>query len=300
MKKNLMTIRGLLAALASLLLLSACSKDTTPAASSRIHVSIGAGYGTEGTKSAVSEEQDWGGLITRTLLFTEGDRLFFNESLDDDYRMGGTLTAVSVSEDGKSATFSGDLTVYKNTDGNWVATEYDLANPDDPMKEFRRAPRGYLIHKDAPEDWCTTYIGGGYPDFNYQVHGLCGDVNTLMRSVLEVNGMYSSDKKCFELEASFPVLNCTISGLTPNSEFYVRVETGIRDQLYEQAVTTDDAGTARFVITFPVSGSVEYRLQFSSNLPDLFLGDIDFEVDLGDLVISPKVYNVTRTATAVQ
>ena len=149
MKKNLMTIRGVLAALASLLLLSACSKDTTPAASFRIHVSIGAGYGTEGTKSAVSEEQGWG---ARTLLFTEGDRLFFNENIDDDYRMGGTLTAVSVSEDGKSATFSGDLTVYKNTDGNWVATEYDLANPDDPMMEFRSAPRGYLIHKDATKN----------------------------------------------------------------------------------------------------------------------------------------------------
>lgn len=299
MKKNLMTIRGLLAALASLLLLSACSKDTTPAASSRIHVSIGAGYGTEGTKSAVSE-QDGGGLITRTLLFTEGDRLFFNENIDDDYRMGGTLTAVSVSEDGKSATFSGDLTVYKNTDGNWVATEYDLANPDDPMKEFRSAPRGYLIHKDAPEDWCTTYIDGGYPDFNYRVHGLCGDVNTLMRSVLEVNGMYSSDKKCFELGASFPVLNCTISGLTPNSEFYVRVETGNQDQLYEQAVTTDDAGTARFVITFPFSVPSEHRLQFSSNLSDLIFGDIDFEVNLGALSLGSKVYNVTRTATAVQ
>lgn len=295
MKKNLMTIRGLLAALASLLLLSACSKDTTPAASSRIHVSIGAGYGTEGTKSAVSE-QDGGG--PRTLLFTEGDRLFFNENIDDDYRMGGTLTAVSVSEDGKSATFSGDLTVYKNTDGNWVATEYDLANPDDPMKEFRSAPRGYLIHKDAPEDWCTTYIDGGYPDFNYRVHGLCGDVNTLMRSVLEVNGMYSSDKKCFELGASFPVLNCTISGLTPNSEFYVRVETGNQDQLYEQAVTTDDAGTARFVITFPFREVC--RLQFSSNLSDLIFGDIDFEVNLGALSLGSKVYNVTRTATAVQ
>lgn len=296
MKKNLMTIRGLLAALASLLLLSACSKDTTPAASSRIHVSIGAGYGTEGTKSAVSEEQDGGG--PRTLLFTEGDRLFFNENIDDDYRMGGTLTAVSVSEDGKSATFSGDLTVYKNTDGNWVATEYDLANPDDPMKEFRSAPRGYLIHKDAPEDWCTTYIDGGYPDFNYRVHGLCGDVNTLMRSVLEVNGMYSSDKKCFELGASFPVLNCTISGLTPNSEFYVRVETGSQDQLYEQDVTTDDAGTARFVITFPFREVC--RLQFSSNLSDLIFGDIDFEVNLGALSLGSKVYNVTRTATAVQ
>lgn len=294
MKKNLMTIRGLLAALASLLLLSACSKDTTPAASSRIHVSIGAGYGTEGTKSAVSE-QDGG---ARTLLFTEGDRLFFNENIDDDYRMGGTLTAVSVSEDGKSATFSGDLTVYKNTDGNWVATEYDLANPDDPMMEFRSAPRGYLIHKDAPEDWCTTYIYGRYPDFNYQVHGLCGDVNTLMRSVLEVNGMYSSDKKCFELGASFPVLNCTISGLTPNSEFYVRVETGNQDQLYEQAVTTDDAGTARFVITFPFREVC--RLQFSSNLSDLIFGDIDFEVNLGALSLGSKVYNVTRTATAVQ
>jgi hypothetical protein len=290
MKKNLMTIRGLLAALASLLLLSACSKDTTPAASSRIHVSIGAGYGTEGTKSAVSE-QDGG---ARTLLFTEGDRLFFNENIDDDYRMGGTLTAVSVSEDGKSATFSGDLTVYKNTDGNWVATEYDLANPDDPMKEFRSAPRGYLIHKDAPEDWCTTYIDGGSPDFNYQDHGLCGDVNTLMRSVLEVNGMYSSDKKCFELGASFPVLNCTISGLTPNSEFYVRVESAGIFQYYEQAVTTDDAGTARFVITFPLAGPLEYRLQFSSNWSDL----LDFEVDLGEL--GSKVYNVTRTATAVQ
>lgn len=295
MKKNLMTIRGLLAALASLLLLSACSKEITPAASSRIHVSIGAGYGTEGTKSAVSEEQGWG---ARTLLFTEGDRLFFNENIDDDYRMGGTLTAVSVSEDGKSATFSGDLTVYKNTDGNWVATEYDLANPDDPMKEFRSAPRGYLIHKDAPEDWCTTYIDGGYPDFNYRVHGLCGDVNTLMRSVLEVNGMYSSDKKCFELGASFPVLNCTISGLTPNSEFYVRVETGNQDQLYEQAVTTDDAGTARFVITFPFREVC--RLQFSSNLSDLIFGDIDFEVNLGALALGSKVYNVTRTATAVQ
>lgn len=300
MKKNLMTIRGLLAALASLLLLSACSKDTTPAASSRIHVSIGAGYGTEGTKSAVSEEQDGGGLITRTLLFTEGDRLFFNENIDDDYRMGGTLTAVSVSEDGKSATFSGDLTVYKNTDGNWVATEYDLANPDDPMKEFRSAPWGCLIHKDAPEDWCTTYIDGIPPDFNYQVHGLCGDVNTLMRSVLEVNGMYSSDKKCFELEASFPVLNCTISGLTPNSEFYVRVASAGIVRFYEQAVTTDDAGTARFVITFPVSGPSEYRLQFSSIFSDLFVGNIDFEVDLGELILGSKVYNVTRTATAVQ
>ncbi len=116
----------LVVAAALIIVLSACTKEdmvngaqAQTDAAQIINVTVGAGFDTNAsTRSAVVyNESD----KTRTLIFTKGDKLFFTGTLGEEqqdgdysyykYKVAGFLTMVegSLSEDGKSAKFTGDL-----------------------------------------------------------------------------------------------------------------------------------------------------------------------------------------------
>ena len=100
---------------------TACSSEenvidepTLAPAVSTIHVSVGAGMGDEAqTRSGVTEDVV-DGKTQRTLKFTEGDRLYVyggQKDADNGYNIMGYLTMKegSLSTDGKSANFEGEL-----------------------------------------------------------------------------------------------------------------------------------------------------------------------------------------------
>ena len=116
----------LVVAAALIIVLSACTREdllngvqAQAGGEQKISVTVGAGFDNKAsTRSAVVYNET---EKTRTLIFTKGDKLFFMGTLGEehndngygyyDYKIAGFLTMVegSLSEDGKSAQFSGDL-----------------------------------------------------------------------------------------------------------------------------------------------------------------------------------------------
>ena len=135
--------RGWLVVAAALTMaVTGCSSDNelvesiepavVPQAQQKVHITVGAGLG-ELTRSAVEETVNEG-RTTRTLKFTEGDKLYVRAVIerahDDNYDapddpddvhdskiMAGFLTIdpATISADGKIAQFTGDLDVYDAT-----------------------------------------------------------------------------------------------------------------------------------------------------------------------------------------
>lgn len=157
MKKMATTLSALAIAAVLMMNLTACTTDDViveeavqPTSTQGIHITVGAGLGDgDGTtRAAVTQEG-----TTRTLTFTEGDRLYVTgkptAATDGRTRLAGyvTVDATSISPDGKSASFSGDLQVW-DKDGNDVTGDFTFgANPLDECTNI--AAR--LVPKDAPD-----------------------------------------------------------------------------------------------------------------------------------------------------
>ena len=160
--------RGWLVVAAALTMaVTGCSSDNelvesiepavVPQAQQKVHITVGAGLG-ELTRSAVEETVNEG-RTTRTLKFTEGDKLYVRAVIerahDDNYDapddpddvhdskiMAGFLTIdpATISADGKIAQFTGDLDVYDATlvpvyGEEWVVDEEGHMEGDDWIEE---------------------------------------------------------------------------------------------------------------------------------------------------------------------
>jgi hypothetical protein len=122
--------------------MTACSNDdniidepttsAVPQAVSTVHVTVGAGFDGDDATTRADVVQDG---TTRTLKFTTGDKLFVYAEIaaNTAYVLAGTVSIdeSSISADGKSAKFTGDLPVYYNgstvTASSWAFT--DASNP---------------------------------------------------------------------------------------------------------------------------------------------------------------------------
>ena len=117
---------------------TACSSDdmlaenneptVMPQAQQKVHITVGAGVGTSGTtRSSVDYNSE---TKERTLKFTDGDKLYVRaiiEQAHSDVLWGGsdydskimagflTIDPATISADGKSAQFTGDLDIYVGT-----------------------------------------------------------------------------------------------------------------------------------------------------------------------------------------
>ena len=234
----------LVVAAALIIVLSACTKEdmvngaqAQTDAAQIINVTVGAGFDTNAsTRSAVVyNESD----KTRTLIFTKGDKLFFMGTLGEehndngygyyDYKIAGFLTMVegSLSEDGKSAQFSGDLYLltpkkveeeyytYYTYEKNANAT-YNFGGKD-PIS-LTTSNQVYLVHEDAVKD--KDYQVSD--EYFYYSSDWVADVNTLMTTKMSVGSYndYNAKKKSFTLRnMGGPVFNCNISGLSPNTTY---------------------------------------------------------------------------------
>ena len=315
----------LVVAAALIIVLSACTKEdmvngaqAQTDAAQIINVTVGAGFDTNAsTRSAVVyNESD----KTRTLIFTKGDKLFFTGTLGEEqqdgdysyykYKVAGFLTMVegSLSEDGKSAKFTGDLYLLtpKKIDEYYVYEKntnatYDF-NGKDPIS-LTTTNEVYLVHEDAvkKKDYEATdeHVSFG---FDWAV-----DVNTLMTTKMSVGCRddYNAEKKSFTLRnMGGPVFNCNISGLSPNTTYRMSYRwspyEGMEwDSDFKTPITADVSGKVAFAI-FPIIPSPATNIIKFTPLKSN--GEVDEEgevmlVDLGPQNLDyNKVYNITRTA----
>ena len=320
--------------------LAACSGDgfvqeeplpaAAPQVPQKVRVSVGAGIGSDAqTRSAVEYNTS---TKQRTLKFTAGDKLYvwaiIEQEHDDNYDgsdpeamhaaklMAGFLDidASSISADGLSAQFSGDLDIYEGTvtpiygekwdDGleDWVPDydnidHYDLVwtpgshtfATDDPIGECEASAD--LVHAGSDAKYDINEI----KDFYYNFY-LAASANDLMTSTYSVLGNYYSETRSFKLTPSSEgaILNCTVSGLTAGAWYSVRLNYGptadYGDYLdYEGSVTADGSGKATFAIRAINGDDFNYQLLLS--------GSADRKtVTLGQKTLEPKVYSITATA----
>ena len=347
--------RGWLVVAAALTMaVTGCSSDNelvesiepavVPQAQQKVHITVGAGLG-KLTRSAVEETVNEG-RTTRTLKFTEGDKLYVRaviERAHNDNLWGGsdydskfmagflTIDPSTISADGKSAQFTGDLDVYDATvvpvyGEEWVVDEeghmegddwieekghyeqyiedYDLAfdpgthtfTTADPLDECVYAD-AYLAHAASSE---ADYTVTDYKYLYYNNYYLASSVNELMTSSYRVGGEYDKDSHSFDLGANddySAILNCTISGLTPGASYTVRLN-------YEYTEDDEDYN-GNIYYEGKVAADGEGKATFAITAPQ---GDKYFKLELmsskdrkvvtlGQKKLETKVYNVKATAT---
>ena len=295
---------------------SACSSDddavaekptVNPAvtADGKVHVTVGAGLSDGQTRTTVETTTDWDGT-RRTLKFTTGDRLYIMGSIESDVRkMGGFVEVQSISEDGLSATFDGDLTVWKKiNDWDWSEDDTDWAatQTGDPMEWYgTNRVEGWLVHADAVSELYMTTTEMTY-SFQYEkslATGATDNVSALMNSALYVKGDYNKTDNCFDLESEDVILNCTFSGLA-NGTYNVQFQRAdsedeymegnyMEGNGYDQTVAVGDDGTARFAI------SIQTRMFNAYSGIVLSTNDRFYNCPLGQRQdVSAKVYNISR------
>ena len=318
----------LVVAAALTIILSACTRDDIAEGAQqagraqKINVTVGAGFDADAaTRSdVVYNETD----KTRTLIFTKGDKLFFNGGLgeplqDGDqyyyiYKLSGFLTMVegSLSSDGKSAVFTGDLNLLspKKIDADYYSyyeyeknadATYDFDGKDPISLTTYQDVR--LLHENAVENK------------NYEVSdeellyviNWAPDVKTLMTTIMVVGSYseYDAEKKSFKLHnMSGSVFNCTISGLAANTTYQLSYlwtpwEGYDCDEVYPTPIKADAQGEVAFAIF--ANTSTTNIIKFTPLDSD---GHIDDEgevmkVNLGALDLKDNmVYNISRTATS--
>lgn len=334
---------------------TACSSDdmlaennepaVMPQAPQKVHITVGAGVSTSGTTRSTVDYNS--GTKERTLKFTEGDKLYvratIEQSHDDNYDgtvpeykhdskiMAGFLTIdpTTISADGKSAQFTGDLDIYVGTvepvyEQNWVVDVdgywdnvnetwvdevghyeenllyYDLVYSlgthtfltADPLAECIFAG-ATLVHAGSETKYTVDVFN---KNLNYNSF-VASSVNELMTSSYCVGGDYDSSSHSFGLWTNnwlSTILNCTISGLTPGASYTVMLNYGDTEdynyyQNYEGNVTANGDGKVTFAITAPTA-DYYFQLALSSTAGHKL-------VTLGRKDLAPKVYKITATAT---
>lgn len=267
-----------------------------------VSVTVGAGITDDATtRSGIIEG-------THTLKFTTGDKLFVRAMYGDEN--GGyytnmltgflTINENSLSDDDKSASFSGTLVQYTRNVNSTDNYTYTLAGSitvsfiSDPIDEAVTA-FATLVHKDAILG--TDYTDKGW-DINYPFNKLATDVNRLMTKNLAVTGEYGKVEKSFKLNGGTfdPILDCTINGLTENATYTVTYTYGEYAMSLSPTVTAY-GNTAKFAFFGTAEGKKSHVITLvnTNNDSDKKIVDLG-EKDLG----TRKIYNVARTATATQ
>ena len=321
MKKNIIHLLSMLTIVALLTpLATACSSDeldppfslSTPKGASKVHVSVGAGISGDATRSAVDYTSG-----VRTLQFTAGDKLYVyapttNDGSFDSF-IAGYLTVKdgSISADGTSAKFEGDLDYYE---WNWNIDvfHYQKATPHfttaDPLAECITANvEAQLVHAGTESYYSyetqssnPQYRSNGH--YNYNGVTLPTTVEDFMtkRLLVKANG-YDATNHCFDLAVETygghnAIFNCTISGLPASKNYNVSISRG--SGTYSGYLTqTDASGIAHFVFNhtdaYTTADTYTIRLTNTADNTDTY------SFDIGPLTLQNKVYNITRTWTGV-
>ena len=265
-----------------------------------ISVTVGAGFSQ--TKSTVETD----GSGNRTLKFTSGDKLRVLGSIELDLGAGatdcvlsGTLDLVSISVEGTSASFSGNLKLQKVTFVSYdplTGPVYDYEDVDydfgenDPLAACDQCS-AILVHE-----------GTSLPGDSGYTSRIASTVEELMTTCLTVRGSYDASEKSFSLSVGapmmvsvYPIFNCTINGgLTASTAFDAYLLSGMSlesaNESYLGSITADAEGKVSFACYAQAYSQERY---YAFRFKD---GDNWKLAELGTKSLTGKVYNVTRTA----
>jgi len=306
-------------ALGAAVMLASCQQEELAVKNegvSKVFVTVGADYGQ--TKSAVVAENG-----KRTLTFTSGDRLYVRGVLKEENDplgasqekviVAGYVSPTSISADGFHAQFSGELDVYE---GEFVAnawelddhptqyavtnfqkTTFDFADPEHPLDECMWA-HAMLVHENGADlfilreqDLTGSYLEGDTPFVN---------VDELMTRFLRVNGNYEKVSRSFTLgvdeDWNRPILNCSISGLTPGDTYSVRYAYGPSAEMEYSSKLGNVKADADGAISVAFFGLKETGLYHGLRFFNLEDSDDGFTAAFGQKTLENKVYNISREA----
>jgi hypothetical protein len=267
------------------MVVGACSSDDNmvdngaadgATAARSVTVTVGAGIADDGaTRSAVVNGTDaQTGKPTHTLKFTSGDRLYVFKEVDNGY-VAGMLTMVgSPTNDGKNATFTGEVKAYY-----FNATEMEYNFGADPL-----------------EGTTATLVHNGLTDFDYSFYnGLiefessyANDVETLMTNWLKVTGYYAEGG--YTLASNETIINCTVTGLAASKGYLCSLyaEDGSAGSF---PFTTDADGNGCIAFsTVYKPGEHDWELKFKE-VNNNYFASISFGHGTLD---EGKIYNVRR------
>jgi hypothetical protein len=304
MKQTMKKTLGWLVVAAALTIgTAACSSDADSIAEPTIqepaptslHITVGAGIANDNatTRADVVDGTNSDNKPTHTLKFTTGDRLYFWRYIDGNNLTGILTMDGEPTDDGLSATFSGDVKMYDNY--NKEVTNYDYSSISNPLS----GSEVYFIQSGAASGCFNEANHMGF-DFN-ESYSIASDVNTLMKTALYVEGSYDDTQQRFNLTKQYPILNCALGGLTPNTAYTVKLRMASDQDSYESnvisgeityasTVTTDGLGNARFAI----SGNHEHLNMNQYWVVQLSDGKHTKDYVIGQKTFEPKVYNLTR------
>jgi hypothetical protein len=306
MKMKAIRMLGTLAMTAAVaMVVGACSSDDNlvdngadngSTAARSVTVTVGAGIADDAaTRSAVVNGTDAEtGKPTRTLKFTAGDKLYVHCKIDNKNYKSGMLTMVGEpTNDGKNATFSGEMTAYKKYNEFIENDDYDFG--EDPLD----GTTATLVHegmksKEESEEDADYYISinGGKIYFSKTY---ANDVETLMTKRLQVTGDYVSGSG-YTLTAG-AIFNCTFTGLEAETDYLLRLHYPVGNGYYSGTTfcnfTTDENGTGTVAFTpdYTDNRSWEINLSKYANNNTIVVGTIS----LGERAFEAgKVYNLRR------
>ena len=308
MKAMIKLFGAAILAAAVTLAMSSCQKETnieTPAetTTSGIHVTVGAGI--VDTKSDVVTD----GNGVRTLVFTSGDKLSVYGSLtldlgegDASCMLSGELAVANIDTPATSATFEGDLKLYKlvGTPGGLSQEEvsYDFGQ-NNPL-DLCTSAEALLVHEG------TSVFPGSMPGPGRYFEQIASTVDDLMKTCLNVSGNYDTSSQSFSLSASgtnnsddaLPIFNCTISGLAANTPYEICLLFGenANDESGNMVLggkSSDGMGQLTFACYASINSTKPYYYAFRFKN-----GNNWKRAELGTKQLESKVYNITRTASA--
>jgi hypothetical protein len=228
--KKLFSKSGWLVMAAALLTgMASCSSDEDMVQSSEaksgssIDVCVKAGFDNDATRSTVVETTT-GGVTTRDLQFTDGDRLYvyghigykmigtYPDLIGKDLYIVGFLNLYEIKDNPTFADFKGDLYVYERSDSKLIPSSYDFGDANPLAENANMTTTATLVHAAAVENVDYT-IDENTKEITI-IKNMAHDVNTLMTKNLWIRGNYTSSSSGFSLDIVDyqPIFECTITG----------------------------------------------------------------------------------------
>lgn len=267
--------------------------EVPAAKASSVKVTVGAGIAADpATKSEVVTENG-----ERVLKFTEGDKLYVYATVDDNIIMAGKLDIVPTSiSDGTSASFTGNLALYKwdNGQSKYVPTTHEFTH-EDPLVDCTDA-LAQLIHAGSGDYFKIDNDPTSHSfclDFWYEYTSLPSDAVTFMTSYLDVTASdYDATNHRFVLvrPVGGAIFSCIVSGLTADANYSVSFPSSNHPDREQGTTQADAEGVARFAFDWIESSPGEkkaYSIILSNNAET-------HTIPLGERILEEKIYNVTR------
>jgi len=316
---------GLLA-LSAMAMIS-CQKQESPEVSgeNKVFVSVGASLEPLVKASVINENG------TRTLTFTEGDRLYVRAEIgeepekpdgpDEPWKiapgksspskspseprkmLAGFLDYVPAGAGATSAMFSGELSVWEeNENYELVSSSYTFTSSN-PLNECYDIEADFISSKAAYE-----YSVDSYQSISIEVKDhIASSVEEVMERLLPVSGEYDKSQERFVLSAKrygddICIFNCTVSGLTAGANYSVLFYKSSSSSNIRQGfdnwgeVTADADGIARFAAYTSYDNWDHF---FALSLRNRTEGVVEWKyLDLGEKYnMQPKIYTIEREAT---